>query len=241
MQDLGTLGGTYGSTNALNNRGQVAGRSNLPGDQSFHPFLWDRGTLRDLGTFGGSKGEASWMNDEGAVVGYAYFPGDTRWDAFLWRRGVITDLGNLGCTSKAVGINSENQVVGASRLADCATRHAFLWENGKIYDLNDLIPADSGLELFETQGINDAGVIAGNGLPPGCNDEQVCAHAYLLFPCDDDELRNCQNQSQSTTAETPLVSSPYATDQKPQRDGVRAGQNPLPRRRGFYQRGSEVD
>ena len=38
MLDLGTLGGTYGFANALNNRGQVVGQSNLTGDLTFHPF-----------------------------------------------------------------------------------------------------------------------------------------------------------------------------------------------------------
>jgi len=240
MQDLGTLGGRSGSPNALNNRGQVAGTSKLAGDQSFHPFLWDRGTLRDLGTFGGSNGEASWLNDEGAVVGYATFPGDTRWDAFLWRRGVMTDLGNLGCASKAVGINSGNQVVGASRLADCATRHAFLWENGKIYDLNDLIPADSGLELVETQAINDAGVITGNGLPAGCDDLEVCGHAYILFPCaraDEGECGNERTTTLGSAALSPVLIPPSSNiDQKLRVDELRESQNPLTQRGRFGRR-----
>ena len=41
MVDLGTLGGNSGGPNALNNRGQVIGISNLAGDQISHPFLWD--------------------------------------------------------------------------------------------------------------------------------------------------------------------------------------------------------
>jgi uncharacterized membrane protein len=35
MIDLGTVGGTYGYPNWMNTRGQVAGQSNLVGDQSF--------------------------------------------------------------------------------------------------------------------------------------------------------------------------------------------------------------
>ena len=77
----------------------------------------------------------------------------------------MTDLGNLGCTSTAYSVNSRGQIAGTSRLADCHTVHAVLWQNGNIYDLNDLVPPDSGLELFETRQINDEGVIAGNGLP----------------------------------------------------------------------------
>ena len=195
MLDLGTLGGTLGNPEALNNRGQVVGESNLAGDETFHPFLWDGRTMRDLGTLGGTFGKAFSINDAGAVVGFATLPGDERFDAFLWAHGKITDLGNLGCGSQAYSINSTGQVVGTSRLADCATRHPVLWEHGAMYDLNELIPAGSGLELFETHQINDEGVIAGNGLPPGCDDVHVCGHAFLLFPCDEGRLDECKNQS----------------------------------------------
>src|SRR6516225_6598824 len=55
MIDLGTLGGTIGIPNAMNNQGQVVGLSNLAGDQSFHPFRWTKAEgMTDLGTFGGS-------------------------------------------------------------------------------------------------------------------------------------------------------------------------------------------
>jgi probable HAF family extracellular repeat protein len=39
----------------INNQGQVIGISTLAGDQTYHPFLWDRGTLKDLGTLGGNN------------------------------------------------------------------------------------------------------------------------------------------------------------------------------------------
>ena len=107
----------------------------------------------------------------------------------------MTDLGNLGCTSTAYSVNSRGQIAGTSRLADCHTVHAVLWQNGNIYDLNDLVPPDSGLELFETRQINDEGVIAGNGLPQGCDDVHVCGHAFLLFPCDEVRPEECKNQS----------------------------------------------
>jgi len=66
MTDLGSLGGTFtgpfgpdrseGSL-AVNDRGQVIGISTLAGDQTYHPFLWDNGTMRDLGTLGGDNGQ----------------------------------------------------------------------------------------------------------------------------------------------------------------------------------------
>jgi probable HAF family extracellular repeat protein len=43
MVDAGTLGGTLGFPNWLNNKGQLVGQSNLAGDQTYHPFLWQKG------------------------------------------------------------------------------------------------------------------------------------------------------------------------------------------------------
>ena len=46
--DLGTLGGTDGFAEAVNERGQVVGGS------EGHAFLWEAGTMTDLGTLGGT-------------------------------------------------------------------------------------------------------------------------------------------------------------------------------------------
>src|ERR1051326_4859550 len=50
VHDLGTLGGAIGnSANAVNNLSQVVGSSGLPGDTTFHAFLWTRATgMQDL-------------------------------------------------------------------------------------------------------------------------------------------------------------------------------------------------
>ena len=196
MLDLGTLGGTIGSPNALNSWGQVAGSSNLAGDQTAHPFLWDRGKLKDLGTLGGSYGEADGINDDGVVVGFANVAGDSHVDAFLWENGKMTDLGNPGCDSSAAAINSRRQAVGTGLLTGCSTRHALLYQEGRLYDLNDLIPPGSNFELVVAWYINEEGVIAGHGRPADCEPD-LCVHAFLLFPCDG--WSKCENELQSTT------------------------------------------
>jgi probable HAF family extracellular repeat protein len=190
MIDLGTLGGTCGLVNALNNQGQVVGVSNLAGDVILHPFFWDHGVLRDLGTLGGNNGQATWINDAGDVVGEADLPGSQVHDAFLWKRGVMTDLGNLGQTSFAYGINPEGQVVGHSLINDGSFR-AFLWENrGPMIDLNALIPPGSGLTLTDAIYVNDRGEIAGNGVLASGDQ-----HAYLLIPCDEKHPGECEDYS----------------------------------------------
>ena len=40
---LGTLGGTFAEAWGVNNRGAMAGHSTLPGDQTYHAFVWQRG------------------------------------------------------------------------------------------------------------------------------------------------------------------------------------------------------
>ena len=56
-----------------------------------------------------------------------------------------------------------------------------------MVDLNTLIPTGSGLQLTFAVAINDAGQIAGFGVPAGCaaKDVDLCGHAYVLIPCDE--------------------------------------------------------
>jgi probable HAF family extracellular repeat protein len=219
MLDLGTLGGTNGSPSALNNRGQVVGDSNLAGDSTHHPFLWDHGQLTDLGTLGGDNGDANALNDAGEVVGDAFLSDNQTVHAVLWKHGAIADLGTLeGDTdSVANSINSKAQVVGIS--ASSTTAHAFLWEKGSMMDLNDLIPP-TGFRLLFGLFINDRGEIAGIGFPPGCeaSDTDVCGHAYLLIPCEksDDGCRseNPIGVTQSSPV-PPTRRSPTATPANP--------------------------
>ena len=192
MLDLGTLGGTSGLPNGLNNRGQVVGQSNLLGDLTFHPFLWDRGVLHDLGTFGGPSGSANGINDDGQVVGYGDLPGgpcqgfSCMHHAFLWEHGVKTDLGTLPTEicSNAVSINQSGQIVGYSTpFCNSETYHPFIWENGAMYDVRALIVPGSDITLEELFEINDRGEMVGFGLTPNGD-----LHTVVLVPqgdCDD--------------------------------------------------------
>jgi probable HAF family extracellular repeat protein len=50
--DLGTLGGSFGLAYGINDKGQVDGFSNLPGDTAQHAFVFANGVMTDLGTLG---------------------------------------------------------------------------------------------------------------------------------------------------------------------------------------------
>jgi probable HAF family extracellular repeat protein len=203
MIDLGSLGGTIGSAQCGNNRGQVIGQSFLAGNLTVHPFLWERGILKDLGTLGGDNGIPIWINDAGEVVGEADVAGSQTSHAFLWRRGVMTDLGTLGDNSHATAINSKGQVVGAfyiSGRTEPPLRHAFLWEKGgPMVDLNTLIPANSGLELVTAENINERGEIVGVGVPARCFPD-YCGHLFLLIPCTSHDSEGCQDNGESPNA-----------------------------------------
>jgi probable HAF family extracellular repeat protein len=173
MIDLGGLGGTFGVVAGINNSGQVAGTSNLAGDQLYHPFLWDRGVLTDLGTPGGDEAIAVAMSESGDVVGSGW-TADYVWQAFLWRKGAMTVLGSLAGynASEALGVNSTGQVVGYAGIGGTDISTAMLWENGgPMVDLNALvIPASnpSNLNLEYSHSIAESGeIIALGTLPNG--------------------------------------------------------------------------
>jgi probable HAF family extracellular repeat protein len=135
--DLGNLGGTTGQAGGnialdINNQGQVVGNSDLPGDTTFHAFLWTRRTgMQDLGTLSGDVASLSIsINSAGSVVGASLdASGNPR--AFLWRNGVMTDLNTLiagdsplylltGCS-----INSRGEITGLG-LTSTGEVHTYL-------------------------------------------------------------------------------------------------------------------
>ncbi len=135
--DLGNLGGQTGQAGGnaaydVNNRGEVVGGSDLPGDTTFHAFLWTRKTgMQDLGTLSGdlaSNGIS--INDGGSVVGVSL---DVNFNprAFLWEKGLMTDLNTLvagdsplylltGCS-----INSRGEITGLG-LTSTGEIHTYL-------------------------------------------------------------------------------------------------------------------
>jgi probable HAF family extracellular repeat protein len=179
MRDLGSLGGTFGGVGdqGLNERGEVAGTSNLAGDQISHPYLWDGTTMIDLGTLGGDNGSANAVNDDGDVVGSADLPSGTH-DGYLWKNGVMHDLPpvNGAPCSNAEDLNARDEVVGNA--TDCHGHElaAVLWKDGNAIDLNSVI-APSPLRLTTAEYVSKSGEIVGKGELPNA-DQRV----FLLIP-----------------------------------------------------------
>ena len=205
MVDLGTLGGTNGFAQCVNNRLQIIGQSSVAANPAAcdfpvlasvgpgcHAFFWDKGVMTDLGTLGGDNSEAIWLNDKGVVVGSADLAGPSgsqTHDAVVWINGKIRDLGTVpgDPCSRGRGLNIRGQVVGGS--SDCHNfLHAFLWEDdGPMVDLNTLISPGSGVQLTNAFNINNRGEILAKAAPIGFtpNDDADLGHLVLLIPCNE--------------------------------------------------------
>ena len=141
VTDLGNLGGTgHGNgiqAYAINRQDQVIGYSDLPGDTTFHSFLWSKETgMKDLGTLPAPFDEASLalgINDRGDVVGAAlnasFFP-----TAVLWEKGASMPanlngliVGNPSGLTLLVAesINASGGIVGLA-VTSTGETHAFL-------------------------------------------------------------------------------------------------------------------
>jgi probable HAF family extracellular repeat protein len=189
LTDLGELGGGSSEAHAINELGQVVGRSAVT-TGAFHPFLND-GTPNDLGTLeGGTSGEATAVNDLGEVVGYGgingYGPEFAEiTQAFLWRNGTLRSLGALWCEcgfnrrygySEAHAINSRGQVVGFSEARRCGSQHAFLWQDGAMEDISGG-PGDPSYS--RAYAINDSGQVAGLIARDACSTPSPSTRAFV--------------------------------------------------------------
>jgi probable HAF family extracellular repeat protein len=153
--DLGNLGGVAWNTPfAINNRGDIVGFSDLPGDAdgnpNFHAVLWSKnggpdcgGRCADLGTLpGDALSEATGINNLGQVVGTSF--------------GAGSPFGS----------------------------RAFLWENGRLVDLNTLVVPGTTLQLVATGDINDRGLITGSAIDPNSAEcaPATAGCAFLAIP-----------------------------------------------------------
>jgi probable HAF family extracellular repeat protein len=139
VKTLEGLGGGAGA-NSINNRSQVVGQANQPGDTVSHAALWSHGsaTPLDLGTLGGpnTNSASAWpvKNNNGLIVGisdtdeenplgeafscWPFFapgvPTGKICKGFRWEKGRMTALPPFpgGYNSYATAANNRGQIVG---------------------------------------------------------------------------------------------------------------------------------
>lgn len=135
MEDLGVLsGGNFSTATAINNAGQVVGKSeNGFGGEA---ILWTRGGgMRGLGTLahtGDDNSEALGINAFGTVVGDSTATGVNGTHAFVWTEGTgMLDMNDTidsttpgWVLSTARGINAGGEIVGSGLFN--GAHHAFL-------------------------------------------------------------------------------------------------------------------
>jgi probable HAF family extracellular repeat protein len=159
MTSLGTLGGSRGYAQGINNNDEVVGYSELANGES-RAFLWKNGTMTNLGTLPGTNAsEAVGINSSGQIAGYSYNTttgGSVPSRAWIWQNGVMTAIDIPTGYSRAVAfaINDHGQVVGAAYGDQTAA--AWIWQNGLLSVINSL-----GRQA-EAIGIGDDGTVVGD-------------------------------------------------------------------------------
>jgi probable HAF family extracellular repeat protein len=128
VQDLGTLGGDFGSAQYINNRGQVVGwASDESGDS--HAYFWSGGPLQELSTETAFS-QAFAINQREQILG-RFLRADDNVVLFLWEDGVLTDLNDLVPPGTPLlnfspgGLNNRGEIAATAVLPD-GTTVAFL-------------------------------------------------------------------------------------------------------------------
>lgn len=189
ITDLGTLGGALSVANAINNNGQVAGRSSYDSSGYNHAFLWQSGSgIEALGGLGKGNDMTRGINDSRQVVGRSWT--GSNYDAVLWDPSTgFHDLGswdNAGLSAIGEGINNSGQIVG-SATDSSGHSHVFVHTgDGSLSPSTDDRGTLGGAHGFG-RAINSSGQIVGWSNPSG----SPYYHAFLhmgngpLSPSDD--------------------------------------------------------
>lgn len=134
MIDLGTLGGDGSQALAINEAGQVVGRSDFSPTSPFHhAFLWQHGTMTDLGVVAPCQNStAVVINSRGQVVADMGACGGEG-SAFVWQAGQpIADLNTLVSPPSDLHIegvafiNERGEIAGIGVLPNGDTRAVLL-------------------------------------------------------------------------------------------------------------------
>jgi len=135
--DLGTLGGRDSCAYAINDKGQVVGKSDTETGEE-HAVLWDGGVITDLGTANPNHRTAAYsINEQGQIVGYRCdeYGGAVLFDAT--GMGGNVDLGTLGGDmAYAHSINDDGQIVGHADLPGGCRRATLFDSTGNGDNIN---------------------------------------------------------------------------------------------------------
>jgi probable HAF family extracellular repeat protein len=166
-QDLGSLGGGWSCSNAINSAGQVVGQSTTGGGL-YLAYVWDpqTRTMQVLEDLGGGFSCAYAINNLGQFAGTSAL-GPDQWHAVLWDANrQIQDLGDLG----GAGISEAWTLNDHGTAAGYLTKHPpgspndllyypFTWD-GSLHFLPLLVIPTSSI-MNVAAGINNLGEVVG--------------------------------------------------------------------------------
>jgi probable HAF family extracellular repeat protein len=156
MTDLGTLGGTNSSANAVSADGSViVGYSDITGNNAPHAFKYSGSTMSDLSTLGGTGSSANAVSADGSViVGISYITGNSATHAFKYSGSTMSDLSTLGGTnSSANAVSADGSViVGSSDITGNSATHAFKYSGSTMSDLGTLGGTNSSAVAVSADG-----------------------------------------------------------------------------------------
>ena len=177
---LGTLGGKESVACSINDKGQVAGWSEIDKGYS-HAFIFDDvNGMTDLGTLGGDSSRAIAINNKGQVLGYS---SDSKGNFFIviWdERGDVRRIKKIDSRSinSRITLSDNGQVIGAYssskkswsigkwfiRIRRQTKACPFIWseQHGWI-DLDNVFAADPKWQRIHLVDINNKGEILGYG------------------------------------------------------------------------------
>jgi len=202
---------------AINNAGQVAGRSPASGGGT-HAVVWSAGgVIQDLGTLGGTSSQSIDINDAGQVIGSSQTTGNAGTHFFLWSSGTgMVDLSTTvsSAITSVVEINAAGQIIGTYTTGGAS--HAFLFTPSTgLRDLGTL-----GGTTSAPTGLNDNGDVVGSStLSDGST------HAFLWTATDGleditalsgvPEVRRLNNNRQTLTGTLPPSDFPTNAPLRP--------------------------